>query len=391
MKKNIAILGSTGSIGKTLITIIKKNKKNFKIVLLSSNKNHKDLLKQAYFFNVKNLIITDRNSFDILKNKKLKKKINIYNNFNDLNKILVKKIDYTMCSITGIAGLEPTCKIIKHTKKIAIANKEAIVCGWNIIKKNLKRNKTKFIPVDSEHFSAWFGSKGFSNKEIDKIFLTASGGPFLNYPINKFKNINKTMALKHPNWKMGGKISIDSATMMNKVFEIIEARNIFDISYKKLSILVHPNSYVHSIINFKNGMTKLIIHDTNMVVPIQNTLIDNTESSYISTKLDIKKLNHLDLQNINTKKFPLVKILDNLPDITSLYETLIVSANDKLVNLFLNDQINFLDIQKYLFKILNDKKFKKLKKIQPKNVTEIINLDNYLHTKIKKLIYKQAC
>ena len=138
-------------------------------------------------------------------------------------------------------------------------------------------------------------------------------------------------------------------------------------------------------------MTKLIIHDTNMVVPIQNTLIDNTESSYISTKLDIKKLNHLDLQNINTKKFPLVKILDNLPDITSLYETLIVSANDKLVNLFLNDQINFLDIQKYLFKILNDKKFKKLKKIQPKNVTEIINLDNYLHTKIKKLIYKQAC
>jgi 1-deoxy-D-xylulose-5-phosphate reductoisomerase len=388
MKKNIAILGSTGSIGKTLINIIRKNKKNFKIVLLSSNKNHKDLLKQAFFFNVKNLIITDRNSFNIVKNKKLKKKINIYNNFDNLNKILVKKIDYAMCSITGIAGLEPTCKIIKHTKKIAIANKEAIVCGWNIIKKDLKINKTKFIPVDSEHFSAWFGIKGFSIKEIDKIFLTASGGPFLNYPINRFKNINKTMALKHPNWKMGGKISIDSATMMNKVFEIIEARNIFDISYKKLSILVHPNSYVHSVINFKNGMTKLIIHDTNMVVPIQNTLIDETESPYISTKLDIKKLNHLDLQNINTKKFPLVKILDNLPDNTSLYETLIVSANDKLVNLFLNDQINFLDIQKYLFKILNDKKFKKLKKIQPKTVREIINLDNYLYTIIKKLIYK---
>ena len=139
MKNNIAILGSTGSIGKTLINIIKKNKKNFQIVLLSSNKNHKDLLKQAYFFNVKNLIITDRNSFDILKNKKLKKKINIYNNFNDLNKILVKKIDYTMCSITGIAGLEPTYKIIKHTKKIAIANKEAIVCGWNIIKNELNK------------------------------------------------------------------------------------------------------------------------------------------------------------------------------------------------------------------------------------------------------------
>ena len=388
MKKNIAILGSTGSIGKTLFSIIKKNKKNFKIVLLSSNKNHKDLLKQAYFFNVKNLIITNRNSFNIVKSKKLKKKINIYNNFDDLNKILIKKIDYAMCSITGIAGLEPTCKIIKHTKKIAIANKESIVCGWNIIKKDLKKNKTKFIPVDSEHFSAWFGVKGFSNKEIDRIILTASGGPFLNYPVNKFKNIDKKMALKHPNWKMGEKISIDSATMMNKVFEIIEARNIFDISYKKLSILVHPNSYVHSIINFTNGMSKLIIHDTNMLVPIQNTLLDDFKSTYITSKLDINRLNHLGLQKINFKKFPLVKILDNLPDISSLYETLIVSANDKLVNLFLNNQIDFLDIQKYLFKILNDKNFKKLKKIQPKTVNEIINLDNYLHTKITKLIYK---
>jgi len=387
MKNNIAILGSTGSIGKTLINIIKKNKKNFQIVLLSSNKNHKDLLKQAYFFNVKNLIITDRNSFDILKNKKLKKKINIYNNFNDLNKILVKKIDYTMCSITGIAGLEPTYKIIKHTKKIAIANKEAIVCGWNIIKNELNKYKTKFVPVDSEHFSAWFGIKGFSSKEIDKIFLTASGGPFLNYPINKFKNINKSMALKHPNWKMGSKISIDSATMMNKVFEIIEARNIFDISYKKLSILVHPNSYVHSIINFKNGMTKLIVHDTNMVVPIQNTLITNFKNFNFASELNVNKLNHLNLQKINIKKFPLVKILNNLPDISSLYETLIVSANDKLVNLFLNNQINFLDIQKYLFKILNDKKLKKLKKIQPKTVNEIIDLDKYLHTKITKIIY----
>jgi len=186
---------------------------------------------------------------------------------------------------------------------------------------------------------------------------------------------------------MGSKISIDSATMMNKVFEIIEARNIFDISYKKLSILVHPNSYVHSIINFKNGMTKLIVHDTNMVVPIQNTLITNFKNFNFASELNVNKLNHLNLQKINIKKFPLVKILNNLPDISSLYETLIVSANDKLVNLFLNNQINFLDIQKYLFKILNDKKLKKLKKIQPKTVNEIIDLDKYLHTKITKIIY----
>ena len=388
MKKNIAILGSTGSIGKTLINIIKKDKKNYNIILLTSNKNHKDLLKQAYSFNVKNLIITNPYIFNLVKKKKLKKKINIYNNFNDLDKIFPKKIDYVMSAISGIAGLDPTCKIIKYSKKIAVANKEAIICGWNIIKKDLKRYKTDFIPVDSEHFSAWFGIKGFSIKEINKIYLTASGGPFLNYPLNKFKKINKSMALKHPNWKMGGKISIDSATMMNKVFEIIEAKNIFDIPYKRLSIVVHPSSYVHSIINFNNGMTKLIVHDTNMAIPIQNTLSTNVKNTTIIDELNINKLNNLNFQKINIKKFPVVKILNKLSHKSSLYETLIVSTNDKLVNLFLNNQINFLDIQKYLLIILNDKKFKNLKKIKPKTVGEIINLDKYLHTKIRKLIYK---
>ena len=388
MKKNIAILGSTGSIGKTLINIIKKDKKNYNIILLTSNKNHNDLLKQAYSFNVKNLIITNPDIFKHVKKKKLKKKINIYNNFNDLDKIFPKKIDYAMSAISGIAGLDPTCKIIKYSKKIAVANKEAIICGWNIIKKDLKRYKTDFIPVDSEHFSAWFGIKGFSIKEINKIYLTASGGPFLNYPLNKFKKINKSMALKHPNWKMGGKISIDSATMMNKVFEIIEAKNIFDIPYKRLSIVVHPSSYVHSIINFNNGMTKLIVHDTNMAIPIQNTLSANVKNTTILDELNINKLNNLNFQKINIKKFPVVKILNKLSHKSSLYETLIVSTNDKLVNLFLNNQINFLDIQKYLLIILNNKKFKKLKKIEPKTVSEIINLDKYLHTKIRELIYK---
>jgi len=388
MKKNIAILGSTGSIGKTLINIIKKDKKNYNIILLTSNKNHNDLLKQAYSFNVKNLIITNPDIFKYVKKKKLKKKINIYNNFNDLDKIFPKKIDYAMSAISGISGLDPTCKIIKYSKKIAVANKEAIICGWNIIKKDLKRYKTDFIPVDSEHFSAWFGIKGFSIKEINKIYLTASGGPFLNYPLNKFKKINKSMALKHPNWKMGGKISIDSATMMNKVFEIIEAKNIFDIPYKRLSIVVHPSSYVHSIINFNNGMTKLIVHDTNMAIPIQNTLSANVKNTTILDELNINKLNNLNFQKINIKKFPVVKILNKLSHKSSLYETLIVSTNDKLVNLFLNNQINFLDIQKYLLIILNNNKFKKLKKIEPKTVSEIINLDKYLHTKIRELIYK---
>ena len=153
MKKKIAILGSTGSIGKCLIDIIKRDKKNFEIVLLTSNKNYKELLKQVKFFKVKNLIITNENSFNRVKKDKFSKKINIYNDFNDFRKIFKKKIDYTMSSITGLEGLIPTIKIIKHTKKIAIANKESIICGWNLIEKKASKFKTKIVPVDSEHFS----------------------------------------------------------------------------------------------------------------------------------------------------------------------------------------------------------------------------------------------
>ena len=199
MKKKIAILGSTGSIGKNLIKIILKKKKNFDVVLLTTNKNYKDLLKQAKLLNVKNLIITDKYSFNLSQKKNLDKKIKIFNNFNNFNKIFTSKVDYAMSSISGIQGLEPTYKIIKYTKILAIANKEAIICGWNLISKELKKNKTNFIPVDSEHFSAWYALRGIQKSEIDQIFLTASGGPFLKLPLNQFSKIKPYKALKHPN------------------------------------------------------------------------------------------------------------------------------------------------------------------------------------------------
>ena len=155
MKKKIAILGSTGSIGKTLLEIIKDNKKNFDIVLLTADKNYEEILKQTKYFNVKNIIITNDKSFKELKKKKLDN-INIFNNFDSFNNIFKKKVDYVMSSISGIDGLEPTLKIIKHTKKLAIANKEAIICGWHLIKKDLKKYKTDVVPVDYEHFSIFY-------------------------------------------------------------------------------------------------------------------------------------------------------------------------------------------------------------------------------------------
>ena len=385
MKKKIAILGSTGSIGKCLIDIIKNDKKNFEIILLSAEGNYKELIKQAKFFNVKNLVITNQESFNCIKKDKYSKKINIYNNFNNLGKIFKKKIDYTMSSISGIQGLKPTIEIIKHTKKIAIANKEAIICGWDLIEKTLNRYRTEFIPVDSEHFSIWYALKGIDRNLIDQIYLTASGGPFLNKSLQKLKNVNIKQAINHPNWIMGKKISVDSATMINKVFEVIEAKKIFKISYDKLSIIIHPKSYVHAIIKFKNGLTKIIIHETSMKIPIFNSLY-SSKKNFETDNLNFEILNNLDFRFVDYKKFPLVKILKDLPDNTSLFETILVSINDKLVESFLNSKIKFTDISKKMNKILKLYNLKKYKKVMPKKIEEIIRMDTKIKNDIEFLI-----
>ena len=385
MKKKIAILGSTGSIGKNLLNIIKKDKKNFKITLLTARKNYKLLLKQANIFNVTNIIITDLNSFKKAKKINKNKEINIYNDFNVFDKIFRSKIDYTMSSIIGLDGLYPTLNIIKYTKLIAIANKEAIICGWELIKKKLKIYKTKFLPVDSEHFSIWKIINSEKNKNIDQIFLTASGGPFLHKSINQIKNVNISEALNHPNWKMGKKISIDSATMMNKVFEVIETKNIFSTPYKKISILIHPKSYIHAIVKFNDGTIKFLAHEPSMKIPIFNTLYLNQYKKIISNKLDIDILNNLKLQKIDNKLFPVIDILNYLPTKSSLFETVLVTTNDQLVNLFLKGKIRFFDISKNILKIINLKEFQKFKKIKPKNIQDIHILSNYVRLKVNSL------
>ena len=385
MKKKIAIIGSTGSIGKTLLKIINKDKKNFDILLLTARKNYKVLLNQAKIFKVRNLIITDKKYFQIANSKNLNKKISIYNSFNELDKMLKKKLDYVMSSIIGLDGLVPTIKIIKHTKKIAIANKESIICGWNLIQKELNQSKTKFLPVDSEHFSIWKTLNHYKHPNIDKIYITASGGPFLKTPLNEIKNVKISQALKHPNWKMGKKISIDSATMMNKIFEVIETKNIFNVSYNKIDILVHPNSYIHAIIKFNDGISKIIAHDTSMEIPIFNTLYDQENKTIKSKDLNIKKLNNLNLQKINKNTFPSIKTLKLIPKKNSLFETILVTSNDEFVELFLKNKIKFHQISKYLLNFIKLKEFNKFKKLSPKNVTDIMKLSKYVRLKIKSL------
>jgi 1-deoxy-D-xylulose-5-phosphate reductoisomerase len=289
-----------------------------------------------------------------------------------------------MSAISGLEGLKPTLEIIKYCKTIAIANKESIICAWNLIKKNLKKYKTEFIPVDSEHFSIWSLLNG-KNNNVEKIIITASGGPFLKLPISKFKKIKPQKAIKHPNWKMGSKISVDSATLINKVFEVIEAQRIFNIDLSKFKILIHPKSYVHAIIKFNNGLTKILVHDTDMKIPIFNSIYNKTNIGIKSSRLDLKILNDLNFSKVNSKKFPSIKILNKIPKNISLYETVLVSANDQLVDMFLKKKINFQNIIIILNKILGMKIFLKYKKKVPKNYKEIIKLSDYVRLKTKLL------
>ena len=386
MKKEIIILGSTGSVGSSVLSVIKNNK-NFKVRLLSSNNNIKKLYKQALIYKVQNVIINNFNKYEKYKKIFRTKGIKLHYKISNLNKIVKKKVDYSINSITGIDGLEPTLKIIPITKNILIANKESIICGWGLIKKELKKSKTNFIPIDSEHFSIaeLVGEK--ESKNIQKIILTASGGPFLTKSINKIKNAKPSQAIKHPNWKMGRKISIDSSTMMNKVFELIEAIKIFNINKNKISIIIHPTSYIHAIIFFKGGIIKLLAHDTSMKIPISNAIGIKNETNKNIIQKQLLKLNNLKFLKPNLKKFPLLRLIKLIPKRESLFETVLITMNDSLVAKYLNNQINYVSIQSNIINLIKNPYFKKFYKLKPKNIYDIKKTikitKNYLNKNLK--------
>ena len=386
MIKKIAILGSTGSIGQTTCEIVKKNKKDFKVVLLSTNNNINKIYKQALLLDVKNLIIKNKLKYFKYQNKFQKKKIKVFFNDSDLNKIVKKKIDYTMCSVSGLAGLKSTLKAIEFSKAVGIANKESIVCAWNLISKKLKKYNTKFIPIDSEHYSIWTLLQDTKINSVNEIIITASGGPFLNTPTSQLSKIKLSQALNHPVWSMGKKISIDSSTMMNKIFEIIEAQKIFNLDVKKFKILIHPKSYIHSIVKFNNGIIKILAHDTDMRIPIINSIYNNNK--IIKTKINLKNLNNLELSRPDVIKFPSIKFLKYLNNKNSMFETILTTANDQLVEFFMKNKIKYLDIIKYLNKIINLSEFKPYFKKKPKNLNQIIKLSTYVKLKTKLICEK---
>ncbi len=227
--------------------------------------------------------------------------------------------------------------------------------------------------------------RNYQKSNIEKIILTASGGPFLNKKIKK--NITTKEAIKHPNWAMGKKISIDSATMMNKIFEVIEAKKIFNIELNKFEILIHPKSYIHAIVKLKNGLIKIVAHDTDMKIPISNSIYmgDKNQNFVKSKKINLDILNSLDFQKVRNKKFPIVKILKKITKKESLFDTVLVSMNDELVNLFLKNKINFLDISSKICLLMNSPIFSKFKHQKVKNLAQIEKLNEFVRLKTRTL------
>ena len=375
MKKKILLLGSTGSIGKSSLNIIRNYQSKLEIVALSTNKNVRLIIKQSKEFGVKNLIINDFKSYKKILNYGLNKKIRIFNNISDFLKINKIKFDITIVGISGFDGLDPTLKVIPHSKNLSSANKESIICGWKFINNKLKKFKTNFIPLDSEHFSIWSLIKKSDHKMISKIYLTASGGPFFNKPKSKISNAKISDVIKHPNWNMGHKISVDSATLMNKLFELIEASKIFNLPINKFDIVIHPKSYVHALVNFKNGLSKILIHETKMEIPIFNSIFDKTSVIYKKNKdINFQNLNGENFIKPSNSVFPLLKVINHYKKNDSYFEIILVTVNDYFVKKFLNGQINFQKMQIKLLNKLKDPYLSKYYKKFPKKINDIFKM-----------------
>jgi len=373
MKKKICILGSTGNIGMSTLEIISKDEKNFDVILLSGNSNYKLLISQALKFKPKyiysnNFFLTKKIKFFCKKNK-----IVIISDINELKKI---KFDITVSAISGIAGLLPTLNIIKFSKKILIANKESIICGWKFIYKELKKNNCSFTPIDSEHFSVSNLILGKNKNFIKYIYLTASGGPFFGKKVN-LRKVTPIQAAKHPNWRMGKKISIDSANLMNKILEIIEASLIFDLPINKFKIIIHPQSLIHAIIEFRNGLSSMMYHNNDMKIPLANSLYDNFYiNKEASNKLSFDKKFSFYLPSI--KKLPSIKILELTNTLNETGFILINVLNEILVERFLNNKILFTDIVYKLLGILKSKTVKNyLKNNRIRHINDVFKAYNF--------------
>ena len=380
--KNIAILGSTGSIGTQALEVIDAHPKLFQVELLTCHRNANLIVEQARKFNPNVVIVTDQSIYKEVFNALDPLHIKVYAGMAAVNDaVQMSTVDMVLTALVGYAGLMPTIKAIEAKKSIALANKETLVIAGEIIMKLAETYGVTIFPVDSEHSAIFQCLVGENHNAIEKIILTASGGPFRGKDISFLKNIKKEQALKHPHWVMGAKITSDSATLMNKGLEIIEAKWLFELRTDQIEVVLHPQSIIHSLVQFEDGSMKAQMGLPDMKLPIQYAL---GYPKRISS--NFPRFNFADYPNL-TFETPDIKIFRNLQlayDVCTSqgnHPCILNAANEIAVEAFLNDRIRFLQISEIIENCLE-----KVSYLRAPNLEDLINTDKETRTKAKELI-----
>lgn len=349
--KYLSILGSTGSIGTQTLEIVRQFPNEFKVVGLTCNKNHELLLKQVKEFKPKAVAIMDKSKVDDLLNFS---SCQVYSGIEGLNKIAtLSEADTVVNALVGSVGIEPTYQAIKNKKNIALANKETLVAAGSVIMDEVEKNKVSLMPIDSEHSAIFQCLNGENIKEANKIIITCSGGPFRNCTKEQLENVNLQDALKHPTWNMGNKITIDSATLMNKGFEVIEAHWLYGIDYGKIEIVIHPQSIVHSLVEFADKSIIAQLGMPDMKIPIQYALTYPKRLHAPNPQLDLKKIKTLEFKEPDFDLFPCLKYAYEAGIEGGTMAAVMNAANEAAVHAFLDKQIRFLDIPRLIRKMMD--------------------------------------
>jgi 1-deoxy-D-xylulose-5-phosphate reductoisomerase len=383
--KTVSILGVTGTIGDSTLKILSDNPNKYRIVSIIAQTNYRKLAQIANIFKPKVIAIESKELYPKLKELILDKNITILAGKNGVLEAASHEVDITISAITGINGLLPTIEAIKSSKLIGLANKESMVCAGNLINKLAKNHNTIIIPLDSEHNSI-FRTFDFDNaNSISRIILTASGGPFLNNSVNELENITPKQALKHPTWNMGPKISIDSATMMNKALEIIEAFYLFPVKKKNIDVVIHPQSIVHSLVHYVDGSVKSLMSLPDMRTSISYAL---SYPKYLNQNIDFDITSHetLNFHKPCLNRFPALQIAKDVLENEDTYPIVMNAANEFLVESFLKESIKFTDIIPKINEVLDKFPHQKIN-----DVDDILYIDKQAKILSKELTMLQKC
>ncbi|MEW9124623.1 MAG: 1-deoxy-D-xylulose-5-phosphate reductoisomerase [Thermotaleaceae bacterium] len=345
--KKISLLGSTGSIGTQTLDVVRENREYFDIIGLSVNENIDLLEKQIREFQPQAAAVMDEKKALTLKQRLGKSKTEVLSGMEGLTSIAtMTEADQIVTAVVGMIGLLPTLKAIKSKKSIALANKETLVTAGELVMQEASKNNIEIIPVDSEHSAIFQSMKGYNLKEVSKVILTASGGPFLGYCKEKLENVTAEQALKHPKWDMGKKISIDSATLMNKGLEVIEAKWLFQLELSQIEVVVHPQSIIHSMVEYIDGSIIAQLGCPDMRVPIQFALSYPNRIENVYKRLSFTEISTFTFEKPDIENFPCLQLALEALKLGGSYGTILNAANEELVQLYLQGKIGFYDIPK---------------------------------------------